>query len=73
MTLNSTVFKVIDYILIIVVVVAVFFLANNFIKNQAIDGCAQSYRYSATLANGSTVTYPMTTEYKECLKTKGIK
>ena len=73
MTLHSTLFKVINYILIIVIAAAVFFLANNFIRNQAIEGCAQSYRYSETLASGSTVTYPMTTEYNECLKTKGIK
>lgn len=74
MNLNITIFKAIDYILVIVIAVAVFWLANTYIKNQAIDGCAQSYRYSAVLQNdNATVTYPMTVQYKQCLKDKGIK
>lgn len=73
MGLSSIIFKVIDYVLVIAIAVAVFLLAGSFIRNQAIDGCAQGYRYSTTLSNGSTVAYPMATEYKQCLKDKGIK
>lgn len=33
--------------------------------------CAQTYRYSETLKNGATVSYPMVKEYKDCVSAKG--
>lgn len=74
MNLNSTIFRIINYILAISIVIGLFILANTFVRNQAIDGCAQAYRYSQILTNdNATVTYPMIAQYKECLKDKGIK
>lgn len=33
--------------------------------------CAQAYRYTETLKNGATVSYPMEKEYKDCVTAKG--
>lgn len=33
--------------------------------------CAQTYRYTETLKNGATVSYPMVKEYKDCVASKG--
>lgn len=72
--LPNPIFKVIDYVLIVAAIVVFAILANTYIRNQAIDGCAQSYRYSQSLTNGNAnVEYPMTELYKQCLKDKGIK
>lgn len=39
--------------------------------NEQIDfNCAQNYRYSETLKNGATVSYPMEKEYKDCVTSK---
>lgn len=74
MLLNPTIFKVIDYVLIVVAILAFAYFANTFIRNQAIDGCAQSYRYTQNLTRqNANVAYPMTELYKQCLKDKGIK
>ena len=34
--------------------------------------CAQTYRFTQTLSNGTVVSYPMDKEYKSCLQEKGI-
>lgn len=71
---NSNMFKIINSILILIAIVSFAFLANTFIRNQAIDGCAQNYRYSVVLSDqNANVTYPMAELYKQCLKDKGIK
>lgn len=33
--------------------------------------CAQSYRYTKTVGEGSVVSYPMEKEYKDCVKSAG--
>ena len=66
-------FKVIDYILIIVAIVVFAYFANNFVRNQAIDGCAKSYVYSQNLIQqNASAEYPMKAMYEKCLKDKGI-
>ncbi len=72
--MNSNVFKIIDYILIIAIASLVFILANTYIRNQAIDGCARSYIFTQSVSEqNATVSYPMTQEYNKCLQEKGIK
>ena len=39
--------------------------------NEEMDfNCAQTYRYTETLKNGATVSYPMEKEYKDCVTSK---
>ena len=74
MNINSNVFKIIDYVLIIAIASLVFMLANTYVRNQAIDGCARAYVFTQTVADqNATVSYPMTQEYNKCLQEKGIK
>lgn len=41
-------------------------------SNEQMDfNCAQNYRYTETLKNGATVSYPMEKEYKDCVTSKG--
>lgn len=41
--------------------------------NQARYQCGQTYRYTITQKDGSTVSYPMEVEYEECLSDLDIK
>lgn len=34
--------------------------------------CAQTYRFTQTLGNGTIVSYPMEQEYKECISSRSI-
>jgi len=39
--------------------------------NEEMDlNCAQTYRYTETLSNGATASYPMEKEYKDCVASK---
>lgn len=41
--------------------------------NEQMDfNCAQNYRYTETLKNGATVSYPMEKEYKDCVASKEL-
>jgi hypothetical protein len=71
---NLTTLKILDYILIIAIATVFFFLANTYVRNQAIDGCAKSSSYTQSLVDqNASVTYPVTDMYEKCLQEKGIK
>jgi len=61
-------------ILLSVVSVLVFApLYRNYLSNEASYQCAQSYRFTLTKADGTSVSYPMTELYQKCLSEKKVK
>lgn len=68
----DNIIKIVAIIFILIAFILVNIRVNAFIKNQAIDGCAQAYRYESTLSNGAIVSYPMTELYEKCLEQKGV-
>lgn len=71
---SSTIFKVINIILVAFAILVFGYLANTFLRNQAIDGCAKNSSYEKNLVSeDAKVTYPVIDIYEQCLKQKGIK
>lgn len=70
--------NLIGFIFIAVVIAAVgYYGINKFYTlrtteiNEEMDfHCAEIYRYTETLKNGATVSYPMEKEYKDCVASK---
>lgn len=71
--IGDKIVKIIGFILLFIAFILVLLRADNLIRNQAIDGCAQAYRYEQPINNGNAnVSYPMTELYERCLEQKGI-
>ena len=68
------IYRLLNTIIFAAALVALVWLGNMYIKNQAIDGCAKNSSYSINLpTEGARVTYPVMDAYNQCLKDKGIK
>jgi len=69
--------KEIGLIVLSIVIFIVAFMGlqrvDKFLRIKAMDDCAKSYRYEATIDGGNAkVSYVMADEYQVCLKEKGI-